>query len=131
MLPSYQQKTATRFSILIFLGTISGIITILSLFLFSPSTLGPAGVTLWFVNLMIFLTCLFCLLFYWLKSKTADGQMIVKNFNSSLRSGFLVAFVVTFCLALKSLRSLTAKDIILLGLILLIIEIYFRTKPNA
>ncbi|MDP4038933.1 MAG: hypothetical protein Q8P54_03180 [bacterium] len=117
-----------RLSLVIFFGVISGTITIMSLIIFSPSTIGAIGVTLWFVNLMIFLTSLLGLTFYLSKNKATNNQMIIHNFNSSVRSGFLLSFAITFLLALKSLRSLTIKDVILLGLILLIIEMYFRTK---
>lgn len=131
MIRTASAKHHLRVSIVLFTGIISGCLLLLSIILFSPSVIGPIGVTLWFVLLMIFLTSLFGLSFYIMQKKEDSSQKLIKSFSSSIRVGFLLAFAITFLLALKSLRSLTFKDVILLILILFLVEIYFRTKSNA
>ena len=95
----------------------------------NPTKIGPAGVTFWFINLLLLLASVVTLgVFGWRmrKVKNRDNKTVV--LQSSFRTGFLLGFCATLLLALSSLRSLSWRDIILFLLTIVLIEIYFRTK---
>lgn len=95
----------------------------------NPTKIGPAGVTFWFINLLLMLASLVTLsLFGWRmrKAKNRDKKLVV--LQTSFRTGFLLGFCATLLLALSSLRSLSWRDIVLFLLTIVLIEIYFRTR---
>ncbi len=95
----------------------------------NPTKIGPAGVTFWFINLLLMLASLVTLLiFAWRMRKTKNRDNKQAILQSSFRTGFLLGFCATLLLALSSLRSLSWRDIILFLLTIVLIEIYFRTK---
>lgn len=100
---------------------------------FTPSKLGPAGLTFWFIGILVSIGSLVAFLgFIWKLRHEEHRLTAAKALTSSLRTGFLVGFTVAILLALSSLRSLSLRDIILFILVVVVIEIYFRTrKKNA
>ncbi len=95
----------------------------------NPTKVGPAGVTFWFIDLLLMLASLVTLaLFSWRMRKAKNRDNKLKILQTSFRTGFLLGFCATLLLALSSLRSLSWRDIILFLLTIVLIEIYFRTK---
>jgi hypothetical protein len=102
-----------------------------TLFAFTPAKLGPAGLTFWFIAILVAVGSIIALLsFIWKLRREEHRLTAAKALTGSLRTGFLVGFSVSILLALSSLRSLSLRDIILFVLVVIVIEIYFRTRKK-
>ena len=101
---------------------------ILSLTLTTPVMIGPVGVTLWFVWLFMATASIVCLGLYALKSYLRLHSTNVGRLRYSWRQGLLVGAWVVGLLALSSLRQLGFLDAILLGILLIIVEVYMRFR---
>jgi hypothetical protein len=107
---------------------IAGAASILGLVAYNPTTLGPTGVTLWFVGLFMTLQGLLTFGFFRLKRRRAEIMGESKRFFSSWRQGLLVAAVAIILLGLSSLRQLSLRDAVLLAVLALLVEFYGRTR---
>jgi len=110
---------------------ITAVLLVLSLFTTNPTRLGPAGVTFWFINALVMVSALMTVVSFKFKTrnlKNQDNQMAL--FKSSLRFGSLVGFSIVGLLALSSLRSLSWRDILLFILIVIVVEVFFRTRKK-
>ena len=110
---------------------ITAVLLVLSLFTTNPTRLGPAGVTFWFINALVMVSALITIVSFKFKTrnlKNQDNQMAL--FKSSLRFGSLVGFSIVGLLALSSLRSLSWRDILLFILIVIVVEVFFRTRKK-
>lgn len=107
------------------MGTIS---LIVSLFVTNPLTIGPLGVTLWFVVLFLTLASVIALIFVAAKSYLRLHATNVSRLRYSWRQGMLVSAWVVGMLSLSSLRQLSVLDAILLGTLLVIVELYVRFR---
>ncbi len=107
---------------------LSGVLAGLALLLTNPLQIGPIGVTAWFLLLLVFVTATLTLLLYAAKSflRVHDNKMA--RLRYSWRQGLIVAGYLTGLLALSSLQQLSLRDAILLGLLLVIIEVYVRFR---
>ncbi len=105
-----------------------GIGLTLSLVVTSPEALGPVGVTIWFIAVLGEATGLVTLLLFGIKTFLRRQSMSAKRLSTSFRQGVLIGGWLTALLALASLRQLGVKDVVLLGLLLLIIEVYVRFR---
>jgi hypothetical protein len=124
--------TISIFGLILAFVLSSGVVTY-TLFAYTPAKLGPAGITFWFIAILIAVGSIIALLGFLFKLRREEHRLTAaKALTSSLRTGFLVGFTVSILLALSSLRSLSVRDIILFILVVIVIEIYFRTrKKNA
>ncbi len=127
------QRSVILLSIFGLLGSfiLSTLAVIYTLLAYTPAKLGPAGITFWFIAILISVGSLIALLgFAWKLRHEEHRLTAAKALTSSLRTGFLVGFTVSILLALSSLRSLSIRDIILFILVVVVIEIYFRTRKK-
>jgi hypothetical protein len=109
--------------------TVAGwVILALSVIFTSPVALGPAGVTLWFLVFYIALAGLLTLGLFAVKSYMHVHVTAVVRLRYAQRQALLVSGMVTGILALSSLQQLAWLDVILLGLILLVVEVYVRFR---
>lgn len=116
---------------LVFSFIISTLGVVYALFTYTPAKLGPAGITFWFIGILVSVGSLIALLGFLWKLRHEEYRLTAtKALTSSLRTGFLVGFTVSILLALSSLRSLSIRDIILFILVVVVIEIYFRTRKK-
>lgn len=114
---------------MIILLVVTTVIFVISLVTSNPTKLGPAGVTFWFINLLLMIASITTIvLLVWKMRKTKNRENKQSVLQGSFRTGFLLAFCATILLALSSLRSLSWRDIILFLLTVVLIELYFRTK---
>ncbi len=100
----------------------------LSLVFTNPLGLGPLGVTLWFLVLLVTMAAAICLVLYavkWFLHVHATG---LNRLRYSWRQGLLASGWVTGLLALSSLHQLSTLDGILLALLLGIVEVYVRLR---
>ena len=119
---------AARLTALIGWAGAGTILILLSLFVTNPAKLGPIGVTLWFVILLSVLFAICSLGFYFAKIFLKVHENHSTRLKFSMRQGLLIACWITPLLALSSLGQYSFKDAILLGLLLLIIELYVRLR---
>jgi hypothetical protein len=106
------------------------VIFIISIITTNPTKLGPGGVTFWFINLLFLLSSSLTLAFYYLRTRKNAG-LTAKKLRSSTRSGALIGLSLTVLLALSSLRSLSWRDIVLFLLLIILVEVYFRTRKET
>lgn len=101
---------------------------VMSLIFTNPQMIGPGGVTVWFVVLFLALAGVFTLLFYATKTYLRLHATGVSRLRYSWRQGMLVAGWVVGLLSLSSLRQLGFLDAILLGILVVIVEVYVRLR---
>ena len=101
---------------------------ILSLLLSNPLAIGPVGVTVWFVVLFLALASAWTLILYGAKTFMHVHAAGVSRLRYSWRQGLEIGGWLTGILALSSLRQLGLWDAILLGLLLVIVEVYVRFR---
>lgn len=109
-----------------FFGAAAWFLVVVALWGSTPAQLRPLGVTLWFIFLLIGLSCGLALLLDLLKRLLGPKKPQGREFKPSLRQGLLISIWLVILLALSSLRQLSIRDVLLIGLLLIIIEIYMR-----
>ncbi len=110
-------------------GSLLGVVALaLSLILTNPLTLGPAGVTVWFVVVYLVVASIFALGLYAAKSYLRLHATGVVRLRYSWRQGLLIAGWLVVMLALSTLNQLSPLDAILLGILLVIVEVYVRFR---
>ena len=110
-------------------AVVGTVFVLVLLFTTTPKTLGPGGVTAWFIALLIALISILTYILMVIKNRFFSGREDeTKTVNSSFRTAFLAGIGIVSILALRSLGTLGLKDIVLLLLILLIIEVFLRTR---
>lgn len=116
-------------SLLIIWSLVSSVVVVLSLLLTNPLTIGPIGVTGWFVVLLSDFISLATLGLYAAKSylHLHEGSK-TSRLRYSARQGLLLGGWLAALLALSSLNQLGLRDAILLGLLLVIVELYVRFR---
>ncbi len=100
----------------------------LSLILTNPQALGPVGVTLWFVVAYSGIASVFALTIYAAKSYLRLHSTGAGRLRYSWRQGLLIAGWLIGLLCLSSLHQLGLLDAILLGILLVIVEVYVRFR---
>jgi hypothetical protein len=100
----------------------------LSLFVTNPAAIGPFGVTLWFLALLTALTGAFTELLYLAKSYLRWHTHTHERLRYAFRQGLLLGFWITAMVALASLQQFNIRDGLLLGLILVVVELYMRLR---
>jgi hypothetical protein len=118
----------TYLSMVMAVTIIAGGAVAVELVAYNPTSLGPVGVTLWFLALYAFVQGLLTLGFYRLKRRYGDLLGPNKRFMSSWRQGMLLAAVLVVPIALSSLRQLSTRDVVLLAVLAILIEFYGRTR---
>lgn len=108
------------------LTSVSGLV--LSVLFTNPIAIGPVGVTVWFLVFLLSLASLLALALYFTKAYLHVHATGVSRLRYSWRQGLLLSGWATGMLALGSLRQLGVLDGILLGLLLLIVEVYVRFR---
>jgi hypothetical protein len=114
--------------LLIVWSSVSIVGLVLSLLTTNPLAIGPVGVTVWFVALYLSLAAICTLGLYTAKTFLHVHAAGVNRLRYSWRQGLLLASWVAGLLALSSLRQLGPLDAILLGILLVIVEVYVRFR---
>jgi hypothetical protein len=94
----------------------------------NPAAVGPVGVTLWFVALFTSLSGALCLALYGGKSYLHLHTNGHQRLRYASRQGLLIGGWATASLALASLQQFNIRDALLLGLILVVVELYMRLR---
>lgn len=97
----------------------------------SPASLGPTGVTLWFLGFWVVISS--CLAFVKYELVMRFGKEVTKlnhhkMVTTSLRHGALAGGLATILLALSSLQQLDIRDVGLVVVFVVLVEFYVRTR---
>ena len=121
--------TVLGWLVVLILGSIAAVAgLILSVIYTNPVAVGPLGVTLWFVVLFLALAGISTLIIYAIKSYLHLHATSAARLRYSWRQGMLLATWGAGLLSLSSLRQLGVLDAILLGILLVILEVYVRLR---
>jgi hypothetical protein len=90
--------------------------------------LGPAGVTVWFVGVFLLVSSLLTLGLYAAKNYLRLHSTGAARLRYSWRQGLLLGGWLVGMASLSSLRQLGPLDAILLGILLVIVEVYVRFR---
>ena len=101
---------------------------VLSLIATNPAAIGPLGVTLWFLALLTAVTGILTIVLYLAKTYLHWHATSQQRLSYAFRQGLLIGFWITSLLALDSLQQFNLRDGLLLGLILVVVELYMRLK---
>ena len=123
-------QTRTYLNLVRGMTLIFGAAVLVSVLASTPSRIGPLGVTLWFVALLINLQGVLTLVLYQLKRGMELEMGSSARFMSAYRQGFLLSTGAVACLALSSLRQLSLRDVILIVILGALIEFYLRTRRS-
>lgn len=115
-------------SLLIIESLLGAVGLVSSLVFTSPLSIGPAGVTVWFVVLFVTIASLGALGLYTAKTFLHLHTTGMGRLRFSWRQGLLISGWLTGILALSTLRQLGPLDVILLALLLVIVEVYVRFR---
>lgn len=107
---------------------LSTIAVVAALFLTNPTSIGPFGVTLWFVGVFLALSGALSLSLYHLKNWLQLHPTPNRRLLFAWRQGSLIGLALTVWLALSSLRQLSWGDVALLILLLALVEFYLRAR---
>jgi len=121
--------TVLGWLIVLIVGSLVAVaLLVMSLIFTNPLAIGPLGVTAWFVGLFLALAGSFTLTFYTTKTYLRLHATGANRLRYSWRQGMLLAAWVSGLLCLSSLRQLGVLDAILLGILLVIVEVYVRFR---
>lgn len=122
--------TGKLLSLVILVSATSLLVLFLALTSTSPASIGPIGVTVWFLLLLIASGSGLSLLLYLIKRQRPEQTTVSRRqqLASSIRQGSLLGGYITVILALSSLRQLDLRDAVLVAILALLMEFYFRGK---
>ena len=102
----------------------------LSLLVTNPLTIGPIGVTLWFLLVFGAIAGDIALALYGIKTFLKVQPTPANRLSASWRQGLILSAWLSILVALSSLGQLALRDAILLGLLLVIVELYLRFRRS-
>lgn len=98
------------------------------LFNVDPNTSDLITRITFFISLFIFLAGLLTFIGFYLRIYLSNHEIIYANFPIALRQGILISLLCAGLLALSALDVLNIWSAIIFVLILVIIELFFRSK---
>jgi hypothetical protein len=114
---------------ILIIGSAIGLVGLIASFIFTnPLMLGPAGVTVWFVGVFLLVSSLLTLGLYAAKNYLRLHSTGAARLRYSWRQGLLLGGWLVGMASLSSLRQLGPLDAILLGILLVIVEVYVRFR---
>lgn len=109
-------------------ATAATAIVVMAILASTPVSIGPLGVTLWFLALGFGLSSWLALAFYLLGRKLQPAATEARQRAASSRRGILAGGYITVILALSSLQQLGPRDILILGLLVILVEFYLAAR---
>jgi hypothetical protein len=107
---------------------IASVVVVATLFITNPASIGPVGVTLWFLALLAALTGGLSLVLFWFKRLVRSHHTESRQLQVAARQATLIALGLVIFLALSSLRQLSLGDVVLVALLLGLSEFYLRAR---
>ena len=116
----------------IFIGFILSLgVWLLILFNIDPYKTDFISISAFFASLLIWIFCLFSLLIYYFKIWYTNKEVIYTILPISLRQGFLISLVIVGLSILGSLNILNWWIAGLWALVILITELFFKTRTES
>ena len=82
-----------------------------------------------FISLFLFLMGFLTFLGFYLRVYFSNREIIYANLPIALRQAGLISFLLVGIIVLQALRVLTVWSAVILILMVVLMEMYFRTKP--
>ncbi len=114
------------FAILIIATLISLAVFFIIFYLVNPYTTTWITILVFYSDLIILLTSVLTIIIFYFRSNALSGQTNQLPFSQSLRQGFLISIVGIGLLLLKAGRILNLWDGILLIIVVILIEFYYK-----
>jgi phosphatidylserine synthase len=106
----------------------SSILALSLMFISTPSQLGPAGVTLWFILVFMALTSFF-MISHWLYNRKRNSFLHGKRQSvGALRTAVVPAGALVVLLGMSSLGTLALSDALLICGAAIVIELFLYTN---
>lgn len=118
----------TYLNLIVSVTLIAAVAVLVTLVAYNPTSLGPVGVTLWFIGMFVALQGMLTVALYYLRQRYPDATGGMRRFMASWRQGLILSGLAVTMLALSSLRQLSWRDAGLLAVLALLIEFYGRTR---
>lgn len=113
----------------IFTGTLLALGIFLAIFFNSdPYTADIFTKTAFFTSLFLFISGFFTFSGFYLRVYFSNREIIYNNLPIAFRQAVLLAFLLTGLLVLKSLQILSIWDAIIFVVVVILIELYFRSR---
>lgn len=113
----------------IFTGTLLGLGVFLAiLFNSDPNTADIFTKIAFFVSLFIFLAGFLTFCGFYLRVYFSNREIIYTNLPLAIRQATLISFLIVGIAALQALRVLTIWDAAILAIIVILVELFFRTR---
>ena len=90
----------------------------------TPLTIGPIGVTAWFLVTLAALSSGIALIVYALEVWLLPKLPVKRRIRESTRRGLFVGGLITIILSLSSLKQLNIRDVLLIALLMVLVEFY-------
>lgn len=117
-------------SLMLFFGSMAAAVALLAVMFTSPESIGPIGVTVWFLVLLVSLASLVAGgLLYLKKRSTRIQNTDEKLTENSWRQGWLIGGSLIAMLALSSLGQLSLRDVGIIAGLSVLLEVFLRTRP--
>lgn len=94
----------------------------------TPAMVGPFGVTLWFVSLLVGLASWVAVVAFVIERRLRPNVSKNQLIANSVRRGLLLSGYAVVLLGLSSLQQLSLRDVLLLALFIVLIEFYMVAK---
>lgn len=114
---------------ILFFGFILGIgIWFLILFNIDPFKSDFLTIAAFFASFMLWFVCLFTLIGYYIRLYVTNHEVIYVSLVDSFRQAFLLGLLVDSIMIFQSMHVLTWWIGCIIGLVMLLIELFFRTR---
>lgn len=98
------------------------------LFNYNPYSSDNFIISIFFTSLFVLLVGLLTFIFFYLKTWRSNHEIIYAHLPVSLRQAILISLIITGLIVLQTMRVLTLIDSLMFISLILLIELFFRTK---
>jgi hypothetical protein len=102
---------------------------VLAVMLFSsPLSVGPVGVTIWFIGFFVAISSVSAVAMWWLAALLRPKVQESARLAAASRRGLMIGGYAAVLLGLSSLSQLNLRDTLLLFMLLALVEFYFMMR---
>jgi len=117
-------------SVLLTTGSLAWIGWIITILKFDPVTQINTALPLFFLTLLIALSCTFTILGFYFRVWLFKNEIFYKHINTAIRQGIIMAIITIICLLYKMMRVLTWWSSISIIVTAVLLEFYFSSKDS-
>lgn len=114
------------FAILFISLIVSAAVFLIIFYLVNPYTTAWITILVFYIDLIILFTSVLTIIFFYFRSSIQSKTSSLLPFSISLRQGFLASIAIVGLLLLKAGRILNIWDAVLLVIVVVLIEFYYK-----